>query len=476
MRNLLTAFLAMTLLLVSCKGEQQNEKIESEETKTKNVKTYGLLFNERDSISVALNLDDYKTYEELLNRVQQIGCTDRIPKITLENDEEIRKIYFMSTCDENENAPLIKVKNLIQIHEDEVFTYFNNNYSALDSLKSITAMNIKNYGKIESLSESPDKLVFSIAYSLDANPNRLKNTLLQLTKVFDEVGGKTNLRIILDKLMIAPPPPPPTPEVIEVVEDEVQIVEVVEVEEERLAEEQAKEKLKSLPSSIQKLLKDIVYVRGGTFTMGCTSEQGNDCYSDERPIHSVRINGFIMGKYEVTQSQWQAVMGSNPSSFKGCGECPVDKVSWNDIQEFIRKLQKLTGKRFRLPTEAEWEFAARGGTRSRGYQYAGGDNLNSVAWFEDNSNQKTHPVGQKAPNELGLYDMNGNVWEWCSDWYGGYDNSPSTNPKGPSSGANRVLRGGGWDDSAEDCRVASRDYDFPSYRDNSFGFRVALSQ
>jgi formylglycine-generating enzyme required for sulfatase activity len=244
--------------------------------------------------------------------------------------------------------------------------------------------------------------------------------------------------------------------------------------------EQAKEKPKSLPSSIYRLLKDIVYVRGGTFTMGCTSEQ-NDCEDDEKPAHPVTLSSFNMGKYEVTQSQWQAVMGSNPSSFKGCGECPVDKVSWNDIQEFIRKLQKLTGKRFRLPTEAEWEFAARGGTRSRGYQYAGGDNLNSVAWFEDNSNQKTHPVGQKAPgqkapNELGLYDMSGNVWEWCNDWHGGYDNSPSTNPKGPSSGAYRVLRGGSWDDSAPYCRVAFRYYDVPSGRDYRHGFRVVLSQ
>jgi formylglycine-generating enzyme required for sulfatase activity len=252
----------------------------------------------------------------------------------------------------------------------------------------------------------------------------------------------------------------------------------IEEEKKRLAEEQAKEKLKSLPSSIQKLLKDMVYVRGGTFTMGCTSEQGNDCDGDERPTHSVRINSFNIGKYEVTQSQWQAVMGSNPSSFKGCGECPVEQVSWNDIQEFIRKLQNATGKRFRLPTEAEWEFAARGGTRSQGYKYAGSNSLASVAWYNGNGGDKTHSVGQKQPNELGLYDMSGNVWEWCSDRYNAdyYTSSPSSNPKGPSSGAYRVLRGGSWYDSATYCRVADRSSGDLSARGDYCGFRVALSQ
>jgi formylglycine-generating enzyme required for sulfatase activity/serine/threonine protein kinase len=245
----------------------------------------------------------------------------------------------------------------------------------------------------------------------------------------------------------------------------------------KLAAQQAKEKLKSLPSPIQKLLRDMVYVRGGTFTMGCTSEQ-NNCYDHEKPSHRVTLSSFNIGKYEVTQTQWQAVMGTNPSDNKGCGECPVEQVSWNDIQKFIKKLKKLTGKRFRLPTEAEWEFAARGGTRSRGYQYAGGNNMSSVAWYEDNSNKKNHPVGQKQSNELGLYDMAGNVWEWCSDWYGRnyYNTSPSSNPKGPSSGAYRVLRGGGFYDSASDCRVAFRYFSAPSFRFNNYGFRVALSQ
>jgi formylglycine-generating enzyme required for sulfatase activity len=188
------------------------------------------------------------------------------------------------------------------------------------------------------------------------------------------------------------------------------------------------------------------------------------------------LSGFNIGKYEVAQSQWQTVMGSNPSYFSGCSECPVEQVSWNDIQEFIKKLEKLTGKRFRLPTEAEWEFAARGGNRSRGYVYSGGNNPWTVGWNKDNSNDNTHPVGQKAANELGLYDMSGNVYEWCSDWYGEnyYKASPSNNPKGPSSGAKHVLRGGGWYVKAAYSRVSHRN---SGYGINSVvGFRLALSQ
>ena len=243
----------------------------------------------------------------------------------------------------------------------------------------------------------------------------------------------------------------------------------------RLAAEQAKERLKN---SLQRLLKDMVYVQGGTFTMGCTSEQGSDCYSIEKPAHPVTLSSFNIGKYEVTQTQWQAVMGNNPSSNKGCGECPVESVNWNDIQEFIKKLKKLTGKRFRLPTEAEWEFAARGGNKSNGYTYSGGNNPWSVGWNTDNSNNRTHPVGQKQSNELGLYDMSGNVWEWCSDWFGKtyYANSSSTNPKGPSSGAKHVLRGGSFNYSASYCRVDYRYFNGPFSRYFNSGFRVALSQ
>jgi formylglycine-generating enzyme required for sulfatase activity len=220
---------------------------------------------------------------------------------------------------------------------------------------------------------------------------------------------------------------------------------------------------------------DMVYVEGGTFTMGATSEQGSDAYSDERPTHSVTVSDFYIGKYEVTQAQWRAVMGSNPSYFTG-DNLPVKQVSWDDIQEFITKLNTMTGKTFRLPTEAEWEYAARGGNKSKGYKYSGSNTLDNVAWYTNNSGGKTHPVGQKQPNELGLYDMSGNVWEWCQDWYGSYSSSSQTNPTGPSSGSCRVLRGGSWDRNARRCRVSYRDgRTFPDYRSYDSGFRLACS-
>ena len=173
---------------------------------------------------------------------------------------------------------------------------------------------------------------------------------------------------------------------------------------------------------------DMVEVRGGTFRMGATSEQGSDADSDENPVHSVTLSGYYIGKTEVTQALWKAVMGSNPSEFKG-DNLPVEYVFWYDCQEFIRKLNALTGQDFRLPTEAEWEFACRGGNNSRGYKYSGSDCIDDVAWYVDNSGSKTHPVATKLPNELGIYDMSGNVDEWCNDWYGYYSRGAQTNPK-----------------------------------------------
>ena len=167
-------------------------------------------------------------------------------------------------------------------------------------------------------------------------------------------------------------------------------------------------------------------------------------------------------------------MGNNPSYFKGDPNCPVEKVSWNDVQEYITKLNQLTGKSYRLPTEAEWEYAARGGAESKGYKYSGSHTLSYVAWYEDNSNSKTHPVGTKNPNELGIYDMSGNVYEWCSDWYGAYSSNSQTNPQGPSEGSNRVIRGGGWDSSARNCRVSIRSLDRADFRNYSLGFRLVL--
>ena len=207
--------------------------------------------------------------------------------------------------------------------------------------------------------------------------------------------------------------------------------------------------------------------------MGATSEQGSDAVGDEKPAHQVTLSAFSIGRYEVTQEEWQAVMGSNPSWFKGSRK-PVEQVSWNDCKSFISKLNSITGKNFRLPTEAEWEFASRGGIKSQGYKYSGSNNLNSVAWYDDNSGATTHDVGQKSPNELGIYDMSGNVSEWCSDWYGNYSSSSQTNPTGPSSGSLRVFRGGCGSSNAGFCRVSIRYCDNPGYHRGSYlGLRLA---
>ena len=222
----------------------------------------------------------------------------------------------------------------------------------------------------------------------------------------------------------------------------------------------------------------MIPVKGGTFSMGATSEQ-QDSYSSEKPVHSVTLSDYYIAETEVTQALWQAVMGSNPSYFKGKNN-PVEKVSYYDCKAFINKLNTLlanqlpAGRKFRLPTEAEWEYAARGGSQSKGYKYSGSNTFDDVAWYDSNSRRKTHPVKQKQPNELGIYDMSGNVYEWCSDWYGGYSSSAQTNPTGPSSGSHRVLRGGSWYHDARYCRGANRGYDTPNGRYSNYGMRLAL--
>ena len=217
----------------------------------------------------------------------------------------------------------------------------------------------------------------------------------------------------------------------------------------------------------------MVEVRGGTFTMGATAEQGSDADSEEKPTHQVTLSSYMIGKTEVTQELWEAVMGSNPSYFKG-SNLPVELVTWEVCQTFIRKLNALTGKNFRLPTEAEWEFAARGGNNSRGYKYSGSNTLSNVAWYDDNSSNKTHPVATKAPNELGIYDMSGNVYEWCNDWYDDYTSASQTNPTGPNSGLCRVGRGGSWRANARYCRVSSRYCSGQELCDTARGLRLAL--
>ena len=226
---------------------------------------------------------------------------------------------------------------------------------------------------------------------------------------------------------------------------------------------------------IQNLISNMIYVQGGTFTMGATLDQGSEPWADDKPAHQVTLPSFSIGRYEVTQEEWEAVMGNNPSYFKGAKR-PVERVSWDDCQEFIRKLNALTGKHFRLPTEAEWEFAARGGYRSKGYKYAGGYSysLDNVAWYVGNSNETTHEVGEKTPNELGLYDMTGNVWEWCQDWYSDYSSKAQTTPTGPTSGSHRVNRGGSWLSNGNCCCVAYRFRTTPSYAASHLGLRLAF--
>jgi formylglycine-generating enzyme required for sulfatase activity len=245
---------------------------------------------------------------------------------------------------------------------------------------------------------------------------------------------------------------------------------------------------------------EMVTVNGGTFDMGCTSKQ-NICHSDENPVHTVTVDGFKISKYEITNQQYadfmNAIGASSDGSYSGTeyldmddGDCQIEysggqfvpvsgkgnypglEVTWHGAKAFC---QHYGG---RLPTEAEWEFAARGGNSANATLYAGSDNIGDVAWYSGNASGTPHEVGTKSPNELGIYDMSGNVWEWCSDWYGSdyYSSSPQNNPQGPSSGSYRVLRGGGWGGSAEYCRVADRLYDDPGNCYADYGFRFSQDQ
>ncbi len=219
---------------------------------------------------------------------------------------------------------------------------------------------------------------------------------------------------------------------------------------------------------------NMIKVEGGTFTMGATSEMENP-WDEEKPAHKVTItNDYYIGETQVTQALWKAVMESNTSRFEG-NNLPVERVSWNDCQNFIEKLNTLTGEHFRLPTEAEWEFAARGGNKSKHYQYSGSNNLDDVAWYFGNSGSKTHLVATKQANELGIYDMSGNVWEWCQDWFGDYKSSAQTNPTGPSSGSFRVFRGGRWGSEARSCRSSHRNNGIPDFGYNNLGLRLTCS-
>ncbi len=222
----------------------------------------------------------------------------------------------------------------------------------------------------------------------------------------------------------------------------------------------------------------MIYVQGGTFTMGATHEQTNTD-SDEYPVHQVTLSDYYIGAEEVSQALWQAVMGNNPSFFKHSAK-PVETVSWHDCQEFIRKLNALTGKTFRLPTEAEWEYAARGGNKSKGYKYSGSNNIDDVAWYSGNvsalplNSQETQVGSTKNANELGIYDMSGNVSEWCADWYGSYSNSAQLNPSGASSGYSCVVRGGWRHSTSSECRISARSSNRTGDSDITTGLRLVL--
>lgn len=209
-------------------------------------------------------------------------------------------------------------------------------------------------------------------------------------------------------------------------------------------------------------------IKGGTFKMGDIHGEW-----DEITEHQVTLKTFSLGISEVTQAQWKAIMGKNPSYDQSDENQPVTDVNWNDCMEFIKKLNEVTGRKFRLPTEAEWEYAARGGSFSKSYIYSGSDNPDSVAWQSEFDSEKPHSIMQKKPNELGLYDMSGNVWEWCSDWWAVYPKSTQINPKGPSTGDSKILRGGSWGSSAEYCRTTLRFRRAPSNRTYYYGLRLA---
>ena len=205
---------------------------------------------------------------------------------------------------------------------------------------------------------------------------------------------------------------------------------------------------------LDEIASRMVKIEGGSYTMGCTPEQEEECMENELETKKVTVGSFSLSKYEVTQAEWAAIMGYNPSAHKDCADCPVENLSLKDIKEFIVKLNAVSGKNYRLPTQEEWEYAARGGNQSKAYKYAGSNNLNDVAWFDETSDKQTHPIGQKKPNELGLYDMSGNVYEWCSDEF---------------------VRGGSFQSTGKYCRVPAKSGISTAYRYEDNGIRLAIN-
>ena len=247
----------------------------------------------------------------------------------------------------------------------------------------------------------------------------------------------------------------------------------------------------NLSFTLKGITFEMIFVGSGVFEMGCTFEQSN-CFGDEKPVHTIELSDFYIGKFQVTQKLWHVVMGRsirmqlylvNNKLLTGEGnEYPMYYVNYAECEEFCNTLNQLLSKqlpkgyKFALPTEAQWEFAARGGNKNNDNMYCGGNNITEVAWYEENSNGKAHQVGMKYKNELGIFDMSGNVMEWCRDWYYDfyYENSPSENPNGPDKGSGRVVRGGGWNNKPQHCRVSFRHCTSPSNRTSDVGFRLAL--
>ncbi|KAB2908963.1 MAG: formylglycine-generating enzyme family protein [Ignavibacteriales bacterium] len=260
-----------------------------------------------------------------------------------------------------------------------------------------------------------------------------------------------------------------------------------------LSSEETAQKPAAAPVKKEEVPEGYVFVEGGTFLMGCTSEQGYDCWQDEYPAHEVTLSDFYISKYEVTQAQWDSIMPVNPSFYRGAS-LPVELISWYDAIEFCNKLSEKEGLKpaysgtgtnitcnfyangYRLPTEAEWEYAARGGRKSKNFKYSGSNNIDLIAWYAGNSGYRPHDVGTKLPNELGIYDMTGNVWEWCWDWKVGYSSRRQTNPIGGITGDQKALRGGSWFFAAQYARVSNRGDHWPVYGRNNLGFRLVRTK
>ncbi len=378
----------------------------------------------------------------LLNTFQQSDSVESIleqlPKQRIiENLHNLNKQLNQQVANLETQLKHLAGSNKQQIKKDDIEQHTNQLQSQIEKLKAEKeALETEYKSQITKLkNELKNKTEF--ADKLETQIRKLQNTVKKDKSIYNKLEKeKENLKKELQRLKNPPKP-----------------------------------KNANFTQKVGNTAFDMIYVKGGSFQMG--SKDGN---SDENSIHEVTLSDFYIGKFQVTQKLWQEVMGSNPSYFKGENR-PVENVSWDDCQEFIEKLNRKTKQKYRLPSEAEWEFAARGGTKSKGFKYAGSDNVDEVAEYEGNNDKETKPVGGKKPNELGIYDMSGNVWEWCQDkWHDSYKDAPADGSaweSGNSSG--RVLRGGSWLYDAKICRVAFRSISTPGNRFIYYGFRLVCA-